>query len=183
MQCICDQVYCKLKEQILGHLGDPVSSQPPKPESFHSALLDLIAVDTIDQLVLDCVALVQSEVKKKRGLSGTMIKGGMKVIEKVRPNILADLFYSLLPSFIEALVPFYERYQTSKQSSGSFSDFLQAHATEVSDILLSVTDRRAKVSKLGVLVKVYQKLRPLAQDQIKVALPALAQLLNKHGIR
>ena len=159
-----------------------MSSQPPKPASIHSALLDLISIDRIDQVVLDCVALVQNEVKKKRGLSGTVIKGGLKVIEKVRPNILADLFHSLLPSFIETLTPLYERYQKDKESSSNFAAFLIAHATEVSDLLLSVTDQRAKVSKLSALVKVYKKLRPLAQDQIKSALPALAQLLSKHGI-
>ena len=159
-----------------------MSSQPPKSASIQSALLDLIAADKVDQVVLDCVALVQSEVKKKRGLSGTVIKGGLKVIEKVRPNILIDLFHSLLPSFIETLTPLYERYQTNKQSSNNFAAFLITNATEVSDLLLSVTDRRAQVSKLGALVKVYKKLRPLAQDQIKSALPALAQLLNKHGI-
>ena len=86
-----------------------------------------------------------------------------------------------MPSFIETLTPLYERYQKDKQSSNNFAAFLIAH-TEVSDLLLSVTDRRAKVSKLSALVKVYKKLRPLAQDQIKSALPALAQLLSKHGI-
>ena len=59
-----------------------MSSQPPKPASIHSALLDLIAVDKVDQVVLDCVTLVQMKSKKKRGLSGTVIKGGLKVIEK-----------------------------------------------------------------------------------------------------
>ena len=160
-----------------------MNNQSSDTDSIHSALLDLMSTHKIDQVVLDCVTLVQDEVKKKRGLTGTMIKGGMKVIERIRPNILSDLFYSLLPSFVEALKPIYERYQSKEHASSSFAEFMNTHASEVANLLLSVTDKRAKVSKLSALGKIYEKLRPLALEQIKSAIPALAQLLNKHGVQ
>ena len=143
----------------------------------------LLAEDLIDQVVTDCVALVNEEVAKKRGLSSVVIKGGLKVVDKVRPNIIADVFYSLLPSFIEKVTPLYGRFiKLDESTRGSFSTYLSEHSTELASLLLEVTDRRAEVSKLKSLVKVYGKLRPLAQEQIIGAIPALGQLLAKHGI-
>lgn len=148
------------------------------------ALKSLLREDLIDQVVSDCVTLINEEVAKKRGLSAVVIKGGLKVVEKIRPDLLSALFYSLLPSFVEKLSPLYERFSMLDESTrGSFAHFLSSHASELALLLLEVTDRRAAVSKLGALVKVYEKLRPLAQDQIMSAVPALAQLLAKHGIR
>ena len=148
------------------------------------ALESLLGEGLVDQVVSDCVALVNDEVAKKKGLSAVVIKGGLKVVSKIRPNILNDLFYSLLPSFVEKVAPLYERFIALDEGTrGSFASYLSAHSSELASLLLEVTDRRAQVSKLGALVKVYQKLRPLAQEQIVGAVPALGTLLAKHGVR
>ena len=106
------------------------------------------------------------------------------MIERVRPRILEDLFYGLLPSFIEQLIPLYDHFQQNTTvSEGEFSTYLKQHADDVAAALLTVTDQRAKTSKLGALVKIYKKLRPLAQDQINAAIPALTRLLAKHHIK
>lgn len=147
-------------------------------------LHNLTQTDQIDQVVKDCVALVRQEVSKKKGLTGTIIKGGLKVIERIRPKILDDLFYGLLPNFVEQLTPLYDRFQQSTQETQEdFTAYLKRHTNEVSTALLAVTDRRAQMSKLSALVKIYRKMRPLAQDQINGAIPALAQLLARHGVK
>ena len=147
-------------------------------------LQSLIAETSIDEVVKDCVTLVHQEVSSKRGLSGTMIKGGLKVIERIRPRILEDLFYSLLPNFVEQLIPLYDRFQQQAVTANDdFSVYLKQHADEVASALLMVTDQRAKTSKLKAIVKIYQKLRPIAQDQINAAIPALTRLLAKHHIK
>lgn len=152
-------------------------------DSFSQPLHRLLEEVYIEEVVRDCVALVRDEVSKKRGLSAVVIKGGLKVIDKVRPNIMADLFKSLLPTFVEQITPLYERFMAGDESTQTtFSSFLAEHSVEVASTLLSVTDARAERSKLMALVKVYQKLRPLAQDQIVSALPALGRLLAKHGV-
>ena len=141
----------------------------------------LISKDLIDQVVKDCVEIVRDEVTQKRGMSGVVIKTGFKLIEKVRPNILDDLFYSLLPAFIERLKPFYDDYQSHGQNSSvELSAYLISRATDVASSLLTVTDMRAQKSKMKTLVSAYKKLRPLAQEQIVAALPALTRLLDRH---
>lgn len=143
----------------------------------------LLADQNLDQVISDCVTLVRDEVSSKKGLSGTVIKGGLKVIEKVKPNILSALFFSLLPSFVENLKPLHERFTEDHSSTqDNFAQFLTKNSVEVAALLLAVTDERAQKSKLGALVSVYRKLRPLAQDQIVQAVPSLARLLSKHGV-
>ena len=147
-------------------------------------LENLLNNENLDKVVADCVELVRQEVSSKRGLSGTIIKGGLKVIEKLKPNMLDALFYSLLPSFVEKLKPLHERFNNeNEQGSRQFNSYLQKHAVEVASLLLTVTDERAEKSKLGALVSIYRKLRPMAQEQIVSAVPSLAQLLAKHGIK
>ena len=141
----------------------------------------LISKHLIDQVVQDCVAIVRDEVSQKRGMSGVVIKTGFKVVEKVRPSVLDDLFYSLLPSFIEELKPLYDDYQSHGQNNSiELGAYLISRATDVASSLLTVTDRRAQKSKMKTLVSAYKKLRPFAQEQIITAIPALARLLDRH---
>ena len=141
----------------------------------------LISTDTIDQVVRECVQIVRDEVAQKRGVTGMVVKTGFKVIEKVRPSILGDLFYSLLPAFIERLKPFYDDYQAQNMSSPmTLNAYLISRATEVASSLLEVTDERAQKSKMSALVSAYRKLRPLAQEHISTAIPALGSLLDRH---
>ena len=145
-----------------------------------SPLDRLISEKHVDQVVRDCVQILREEAAKKRGVSGVMIKGGLKLIEKIRPRILDDLFYSLLPPFIEGLKPLYHQYQTQTQSQLELSVFLADHASEVASTLLQVTDERATRSKMSALVTIYRKLRPMAHEHIMIAIPALGKLLDHH---
>ena len=128
--------------------------------------------------------MVRDEVSQKRGVSGVMIKAGFKLIERVRPSIIDDLLYSLLPLFIERLKPFYDAYLTHSIEEGSnLGAYLIDRAAEVASGLLEVTDERAKKSRMSALVGAYRKLRPIAQDQIISAMPRLGALLERHLTR
>ena len=128
--------------------------------------------------------MVRDEVAQKRGVSGVMIKAGFKLIERVRPSIIDDLLYSLIPMFIERLKPFYDAYLThSAGGGGDLGAYLINRAAEVASGLLEVTDERAEKSRMSSLVGAYRKLRPIAQDQIISAMPRLGALLERHLAR
>ena len=146
-------------------------------------LEQLISEEHLDHFVRECAQMVRDEVAQKRGVSGVMIKAGFKLIERVRPSIIDDLLYSLLPLFIERLKPFYDAYLAHSVGGGDLGAYLIARATEVASGLLEVTDERAEKSRMSALVSAYRKLRPIAQDQIISAMPRLGALLERHLAR
>ena len=144
----------------------------------------LISEERIDQVVRECAQLVRDEVARKRGMSGVVIKTGFKLVEKVRPSIINDLFYSLLPAFVERLRPFYDAYlEQGETHLTGLSDYLISRSTEVASSLLEVTDDRAQRSTMSALVGAYRKLRPLAMDQIAAAVPMLGALIERQVSR
>jgi hypothetical protein len=113
-------------------------------------------------------------------MSGVVIKSGLKVIEKVRPRILEDLFYSLLPTFVEKLDVKFMNTITGAATREDLILWMTTSTAEVVEALLSVTDERAERSKMSSLVKVYRKLRPLAEAQVAESLPQLVALIKRH---
>ena len=160
----------------------PESSQPPKDATRPLSLGALLAPETIDTLVRDCAELVRREAASRSGVSGVVIKGGLKVIEKTRPQILEDLFRSLLPTFVARLETRLGALMSAAPKA-SLSTLITENASTVAGALLAVTDERAERSKLKALVKVYSKLRPLAEGQIITAVPALAELITRYTQR
>lgn len=149
------------------------------------SLDSLLDPERIHSVVGDCAQLIRDQAKQRSGLSGMAIKGGLKVIDKVRPTIIEDVMRSLLPEFIERLKPIYSSRQTSDEGELTLSleDYLIERSGEVISALLAITDLRAERSRLGTLVSVYRKLRPLAEESVHASIPALAALLQRHGIR
>ena len=151
--------------------GEPTSTR---------ASLDLSALlnpEIFDDVVRDCAALVRREVASRSGVSGVVIKGGLKVIEKTKPQLLERVFSSLLPRFVAELE---QRLSPLVHADQSITQLFTNNASEVASALLSVTDTRAQRSQLSALVKVYKKLRPLAEDQITQTTPALATLVERY---
>ena len=143
------------------------------------ALADLLLnSNRFNALLRDCVQLLEREVGKKKGLAGLAVKTSFGVVKQFKPDVLDEAFTRLLPKFIEKLEPFHQHFQNEGQ--GDFSTFLRSKASEVSNALLSVTDQRATESQITVLKKAYEKLRPAAQQHVKDAVPALANLVDKY---
>lgn len=74
-----------------------------------ATLVEKITAPEIHPQVIDgCLQLVESEVASKRGLSGTAVKAGYKVVKALKPGMIQNAITKLLPEFATALQPMYE---------------------------------------------------------------------------
>jgi hypothetical protein len=128
--------------------------------------------------IQDCVRLIETEVASKKGLSGLALKTAFKAIKKVKPSIIEGVVRLLLPQFATAFDQIYTQYQTS--SITPLSTYFNQAQEQITLALLSVTDQRVLKSTNALLVKTYNKLRPLGEAHVKSALPQLAILLQKY---
>jgi hypothetical protein len=127
----------------------------------------------------DVVALIDSEVSKKSGLSGMALKGGYKVVKKLKGGRMVHAATDhMLNDFTEAIAPLHEEFVSAGQ--GSFDDFLRVNNGRAAEALLGITDVRAAKAQHKVLKKTYSKLRPQAVGHVKEALPALGRLVEKY---
>jgi len=132
-----------------------------------------------EKVIVDCVGLINAEVKSKKGLSGAAVKAAFAIVKAVKRRILEDSVESLLDDFTEALQAFYEQYQQAG-STGSLEDYLSRRGAEVAEALLGITDRRAGRSKNKTVVKAYNKLRPKGLVHVEQATPGIGRMLDKH---
>ena len=132
-------------------------------------------------VVTDCVAIIDSEVQKKKGVTGFAIKSAYKIVKKMEggkmiPNAVNDL----LPEFAAAVEPFHADYRTSG-SATPFDQWTAGKEPELADALLGVTDTRAERAKNRVLKKLYFKLRPKAHRDLQSSIPAVADVMDRHS--
>lgn len=128
----------------------------------------------------DARRVLDEEVADKSGLTGMAIKGGYKLVQGIRPGFVAEVVDALLDDFLDALEPVYVEAAEKKRPAGAY---LLENKGRVADALLSVTDRRAKNSESGVIKKAYEKLRPLAKNQVEAATPRLSKMLERHAAK
>ena len=146
---------------IVATLREIVLTEEKKPEVF-----------------ADAQGLLDSEVKKKKGVSGLAVRAGYRLVKTFKRGFLKKVISDLMPEFCDALEPLHEKHL--KMSKGSFSDYLQSHQEQVAEALLSVTDGKAEQSTNKTIKKTYHKLRGSAERNVKEAIPGLAVLLDKH---
>lgn len=132
-----------------------------------------------NEVIADCVQLVNDEVKSKGGLGGAAVKAAFAVVKAIKPGILEESVDSLLDEFVEALQTYYARYQ-DEGSPGTLSSYLPPRATDVAEDLLGITDRRAERASNKTLVKAYKKLRPKGKVHVEQAVPGIGRVLDKH---
>jgi hypothetical protein len=133
-----------------------------------------------DKVVIECVNLIDAEVKSKSGLSGIAVKGAYGVVKTVKPRFVAEVVDGMLDEWVAKLEPFYASWQTDGGGK-SFADYLVARRNETAEALLEVTDARAKVSKNGSVRKMYEKMRPSAKKHVEEALPRLGALVERQA--
>lgn len=131
------------------------------------------------QVIRDCIALLESEVDRKSGLSGLAIKAGFKALKAAKPGMIEGAMDSLLDEFVHRLEPVHTDYVANHRAV-PLEKHLSSNAARIANILLGITDERAKRSDHGLVRSTYEKLRPLASKQIEEAMPAVAQLLKRH---
>ncbi len=128
------------------------------------------------QFMAGAKQILESEVSSKRGVSGLAIKAGFATVKKVKPGILDSLLEVLLPAFAPAMEPHMEKAQVA---AGGIQPYFGAHAGEIADTLLSVTDAKAARANNAVLKKTYRSLRGQAHKHTAQAIPAVGELLSR----
>lgn len=141
-------------------------------------LNDVLNDETKRSAIIDDVCrLVENEVGKQKGLGGVAVKAGYKLVQGVKPGFVRRVVQTLLPEFATALAPFQEQAVAAGQSA---SDYFRAHATEVAEALLAVTDARAEGSSHGSVKGTYGKLRGSARKNVESAIPGLGQIVDQY---
>ena len=100
----------------------------------------LLAPETQPQVIDDCHALLQQQVSDGSGISGTAVKIAYKTVNTVFPGHVRYMVESLLPDMVGELEPFWADFHASGDSD--FGGYLATRGEEVSEALLSVTDKR-----------------------------------------
>ena len=139
----------------------------------------LLAPGTKPQVVADCRALVDQQVKDKSGVSSAPLKLGYKTVTSFAPSYLNDTIDSMLPEFVQQLEPFWADFIAS--GSARFGDYLAKRGPEVSEALLAVTDHMAGQSERPTIVRAYKAVRGSASKNIEAALPAVGDLVQKYA--
>jgi hypothetical protein len=129
-------------------------------------------------VVKDCCALIDAEVKEKGGISGLAIKAGYGTVKGIKPGFVEKAVEDMLPEFAKALDPI---YADAKSQNKGVADFFNSNPSRVADALLSITDAKAARAKSGVAKGAYDKLRSSAKKNVEQAVPRLGKLIEKYG--
>jgi hypothetical protein len=130
------------------------------------------------EVIKDCLALIDAEVKDKGGISGLAIKAGYGAVKGIKPGFVEGAVEDLLPEFAKVLDPI---YADAKSQNKGVSEFFNSNPSRVADALLSITDAKAARAKSGVAKSAYDKLRGSAKKNVEQAVPRLGQLVEKYG--
>jgi hypothetical protein len=139
----------------------------------------LLTPENKPHVIDDCLTLIDQEVKGKSGVSGTAVKLAYKTANAFASGYLRGMVELLAPDMIIELEPFWADFTAS--GAGDFGDYLVKHGDEVSEALLSVTDRRAETSTRPTILKAYKTVRGGASKHVTAALPALGVLVQKYA--
>lgn len=139
----------------------------------------LLAPDVQAKVHTDVLALVDSELETKSGMSGTAVKVAFKAVTAFAPGYYQETVQSMIPGMTETLAPFWADFQTS--GSADFGDYLAKRGDEVSEALLEVTDDMASRSGRAAIVKAYKAVRGGAGKHIQAALPNLGAMIQKYA--
>jgi len=139
----------------------------------------LLAPDVQPKVHTDVLALVDSELATKSGMSGTAVKVAFKAVTAFAPGYYQETVQSMIPGMTEALAPFWADFQTS--GGADFGDYLAKRGDEVSAALLEVTDDMAARSGRATIVRAYKAVRGGAGKHIQAALPNLGAMIQKYA--
>ncbi|GAB4152934.1 MAG: hypothetical protein Fur0046_32750 [Cyanobacteria bacterium J069] len=141
------------------------------------ALSDKLSDQTTkENLVADCVKLIDEQVAAKGGISGLALKAAYGVVKGVEPSYISGAIQRLLPEALSALDPMW----SEGVQSGDPVQHLIQNRTRTADTLLSVTDNKIERAKNSVVRASYGKLRTSVKGDVEAAVPGLAQILGTH---
>ena len=129
-----------------------------------------------DNVVDDCVKLIDKQVAAAPGLGGLALKAAYSTVKGIRADYCAQVVDQLLPEISIALDPMW----TEAVNNGSPVQYLAQRKAEVADQLLQISDKKAENSTRAVVKGAYAKLRPSAKTYVENGIPDLAEIINKH---
>ena len=139
----------------------------------------LLSDERRSEVVQDCVRLIDSEVSRRKGVSGFAIRNGYKMVKKLNGGqMIPAAVNDLLPEFAEAIEPFHSEYRGS--TSESFARYISGREGQLSDALLRITDEKAHHAENRVLKGIYDKLRPTAKRNLDDSMPEVTKLIDRH---
>ena len=138
----------------------------------------LLDEETRPKLVDECVALIDEEVRKKKGIKATLLKGAYKTVKAIKRGFVRGVVDALLDDWVAKLEPYYAEHQA--KGSGPFKTTVLAQRDAVAESLLEVTDERAETTKHTTAKKLYVRLRSSAKSNVEEALPGLADVVDEH---
>lgn len=129
-------------------------------------------------VIADCAALIDAQVKAKKGLSGIAVKGAYTTVKTIKRGMIPEVINALLDEWLDKLQPHYDAWSAARDTS--FAEFLTGRSDQVAEDLLSVTDARAQNTKHKTAAKAYQKMRGSAKSNVVEAVPELARIIESH---
>jgi len=133
--------------------------------------------DRREALIAHCVELIERQVANRGPIRRLALSAGIGVLNAVKPNALHRVVSALLPDFADALDPLYQQFMQSQRED--FSRFVDENSATATRALIGVTDRRMQASRNAGVRAAYARLRGAAEDEVRSALPGLAQLLGR----
>lgn len=125
-------------------------------------------------MVANCTRLIEQRVADN---GGVLVRTTFQLLRTAWPDFVPRAVNRLLPEFIRALEPLYQRYRA--QDGVQFNEFLTRHSDEAAQALLAVTDKRVEQTGNRMVMGAYGRLRPRAEQQVIAAVPALGQYAEK----
>lgn len=129
-----------------------------------------------DGIVVDCTHLIDEQVAAKGGLAGMALKATYGVVKGVGGDYVPGAIKRLLPEVMAALEPMW----TEGEATGDPVGYLSEHSDRTADILLSTTDARIARNGGGIIGASYHKLRQSVKQDVVMAVPKLAKIIDKH---
>jgi hypothetical protein len=126
------------------------------------------------QVVTDCVDLIEAQVKQK----GFIMKSAYATINAIKKRFVPEVVDGLLDDWLGKLQPHYDKWSVAKQ--GSFADYVISRSDDVAEDLLSVTDARAQRTSHTTAKKMYQRMRDSAKKNVVEAIPELSRMIERH---
>ena len=139
----------------------------------------LLRPEVEPQVTSDTLALVDSELASKSGMSGTAVKVAFKAVTAFAPGYYQETVHGMIPNMVYQLAPFWADFEVS--GGADFGDYLSKRGDEVSEALLAVTDEMAGASGRTSVVKAYKAVRGGAGKHIEAALPNLGAMIQKYA--
>ena len=130
------------------------------------------------EVIADCAKLIDEEVASKSGFSGLAVKAAFAMVKGLKPGMIPHAIDDLLDEFADKIDPFYQAAKAAKQPTDAY---IAAHAADIAEALLQITDGRAARTKHGTIKKAYEKLRPTGKKHTVEAMPRVGKLMLKHA--